>query len=469
MTAGPKRGRPGTPGGPGGPGLLALRRSLAALVCALSLALAGTLLLAPPAGAAARPPAPDSSPWYGTWGTAPAPAAPDGISQEGLEDRTVRMVVHTSVGGDELRLRLSNAYGTGPLDIGRATVARSRPGSPGAVEPGSVRRVTFGGAAGTTVAAGAGTLTDPVGFDVPADADLVVSLYLPRATGPATWHWLAQQTSYVSEPGDHAAEEGAAAFTRTETSWFFLTGVDVRGPGLRGTVVALGDSQTDGVGSTPDGSARWTDALARRLAADPATRGTGVLNKGIGGNRVLRDGTETDRPQRGTSAVGRLERDVLRQSGVRTAVLYEGINDLQLEPRASAQEVLDGLRGMARRLHERGIRVVVATLTPFEGSPLWSPEAERGRAEVNAALRASTEFDAVVDFDAAVRDPADPSRVRPEYDAGDHIHLNDAGYRALAAAVPTDALTGEPAGQPTGEPAGQPTGELVPGPERRLS
>ncbi|WP_267244059.1 SGNH/GDSL hydrolase family protein [Streptomyces sp. PR69] len=427
---------------------------------ALGLAAAGGLLLAQPAlaqpaRAVAEPApatgtAPAPAPWYGTWGAAPAPAAPDGISQEGLDNRTVRMIVHTSVGGDELRLRLSNAYGVQPLRIGRAAVALSRPGSPGAAEPGSVRQVAFGGMAGTTLAAGAETVTDPVEFDVPADADLVVSLYLPRPTGPATWHWLAQQRSYVSEPGDHAAAEGAAAFTRTETSWFFLTGVDVRGQGLRGTVVALGDSQTDGVGSTLDANARWTDALARRLAADPATRGTGVLNKGIGGNRVLRDGTETDRPQRGDSALSRLERDVLSQSGVRTAVLYEGVNDLQIEPRATAGEVLRGLRAMAGRLRERGIRVVVATLTPFEGSPLWSADAERERAELNDALRASADFDAVVDFDAAVRDPAAPSRVRPEYDGGDHIHLNDAGYRALAAAVPLTAAV--PSDAPAGEP-----------------
>ncbi|MEU1403024.1 SGNH/GDSL hydrolase family protein [Streptomyces sp. NPDC005728] len=381
--------------------------------------------------------------WSGTWGTAPAPAAPDGTSRTGFDDRTVRMIVHTSVGGGELRLRLSNAHGTRDLVLGRVTVGRAESSHAATAVPGSLHTVTFGGAFGTTVPAGADAVSDPLPYDVPAGADLMVSVHLPRPTGPATWHWLAQQTSYVSEPGDHTGDAGAAAFTGAESSWFFLTGVDVRGAATRGTVVALGDSQTDGSGSTLNDNGRWTDAFARRLAADPATRGLGVLNKGIGGNRVLRDGAETERPQRGTSALGRLDRDVLHQSGVRATVLYEGINDLQLAPYARAEEVLAGLRTLADRLHARGIPVIVGTLTPFEDSPLWTAEAERQRVALNAALRTSPDFDAVADFDAVVRDPADPQRVRAAYDSGDHIHLNDAGYRAVADAVPTDLLTAD--------------------------
>ncbi|MEU6877819.1 SGNH/GDSL hydrolase family protein [Streptomyces sp. NPDC046712] len=435
---------------------------LSAAVCA-----AGLLAASPASSAASPSSAPASAPrasdaagWAGSWGTAPAPAAPDGISRDGLDDRTVRMVVHTSIGGGELRLRLSNAHGTGPLTLGRTTVALPRPDAPAAVLPGSVRPVTFdGGAARTTLPAGSEALSDPVAFDVPAGADLLVSIHLPEPTGPTTWHWLAQQRSHVSEPGDHTADQDGTAFTRTETSWFFLTGVDVRGADARGTrargtVVAIGDSQTDGVGSTPDGNGRWTDALARRLAADPATRGLGVLNKGIGGNRVLRDGTETDRPQRGTSALGRLDRDAIAQAGVRTVVLYEGINDLQLAPHAGADDVLRGLRTMAQRLRERDIRVLVGTLTPFKDSPFWTPDAERARTELNTALRTAPEFDAVVDFDAAVRDPADPRRVRAAYDSGDHIHLNDAGYRALAEAVPTAGMPAATARAGVPAPAG---------------
>ncbi|MFJ2902455.1 SGNH/GDSL hydrolase family protein [Streptomyces sp. NPDC087212] len=399
--------------------------------------LSGVLLGAAPATAAG----PNEAAWAGTWGTAPVPAAPDGVSRAGFADRTVRMVAHTSIGGDEVRLRLSHAHGTAPLVLGRVTVGLAEaPGSAAAV-PGSLRQVTFGGAPGTTVAAGAQTVSDPLPYPVPAGADLLVSVYLPAPTGPVTWHWLAQQTNHVSEPGDHTGDAGTGAFTGAETSWFFLTGVDVRGAGTRGTVVALGDSQTDGGGSTPDGNGRWTDAFARRLAATPATRGIGVLNKGLGGNRVLRDGAETDRPQRGTSALGRLDRDVLDQSGVCAVVLYEGINDLQLAPYAGAEEVLAGLRTLAARLHERGTPVVVGTLTPFKDSPLWTAEAETERMAVNAALRTAPEFDAVADFDAAVRDPADPQRVRAAYDSGDHIHLTDAGYRAVADAVPTAPLT----------------------------
>ncbi|PSJ26433.1 SGNH hydrolase [Streptosporangium nondiastaticum] len=424
------------------------RRTHRRAAAAGSAALLSCMLLGTPAAHAA-PPAPDSKGgWTGTWGTAPAPAAPDGISKEGLDDRTVRMVVHTSAAGGELRLRFSNAHGSAPLALGRTTVALPGPGPNPAPAAGTLRPVTFGGAGTATVPVGAEIVSDPVPFDVPADRDLLVSVHLPKPTGPATWHWLAQQTNYVSEPGDHAADAGNGAFTRAETSWFFLTGVDVRGKGARGTVVALGDSQTDGVKSTLDGNARWTDALARRLTADPAGRGLGVLNEGLGGNRILRDGSETDRPQRGTAAAKRLQRDVIDRPGVRTAVLYEGINDLQLEPKASAAQVLDGLRGMARRLHEQHIRVVVGTLTPFKDSPFYTPEAEKARSEVNAALRspaARADFDAVVDFDAAVRDEADPQRVRAAFDGGDHIHLNDAGYRTLAEAVPLAELTGSPA------------------------
>ncbi|MEV6674082.1 SGNH/GDSL hydrolase family protein [Streptomyces sp. NPDC051162] len=412
-----------------------------AAATATAVLLAQAALTGTPARAAGSP-----EEWTGTWGTAPAPAAPTGISREGVDNRTVRMVVHTSAAGGELRLRFSNAHGTAPLALGRSTVALAGSGSSPTAAPGTLRPVTFdGGATGTTVPVGAEVLSDPVPFEVPADRDLLVSVHLPRPTGPMTWHWLAQQSNYVSEPGDHAAESAGGAYTRTETSWFFLTGVDVRGPGTRGTVVALGDSQTDGVKSTQDADARWTDALARRITADPATRGMGVLNEGIGGNRILRDGSETDRPQRGTSALGRLERDVTDRPGVRTAVLYEGINDLQLEPRATSAQVLDGLRTMAERLRARHIRVVVGTLTPFKDSPFYTPEAERARVEVNTALRspaALAAFDAVVDFDAAVRDPADPQRVRAALDGGDHIHLNDTGYRTLADAVPLTALTG---------------------------
>ncbi|QNP68663.1 SGNH/GDSL hydrolase family protein [Streptomyces roseirectus] len=398
---------------------------------------AGALLSVALLGAAPSAVAqPRAGEWAGTWGTAPAPAAPDGISREGFTNRTVRMVAHTSIGGDEVRLRLSNAYGTGPLALGRVTVGLAvSPGSAVAV-PGSLRAVTFGGAPATTLAAGAQTVSDPLPYPVPAGADLLVSVHLPGPTGPATWHWLAQQTAHVSEPGDHTGEQAATAFTRQETSWFFLTGVDVRGTGARGTVVALGDSQTDGSGSTLNGNGRWTDAFARKVAPS----GVGVLNKGIGGNRVLRDGSETERPQRGTSALGRLDRDVLDQSGVCAAVLYEGINDLQLAPYASAGEVLDGLRTLAGRVRARGIPVVVGTLTPFKDSPFWTEKAEAQRVALNAALRTSDAFDHVADFDAAVRDPADPERVRAGFDSGDHIHLNDAGYRAVADAVPTAAL-----------------------------
>jgi lysophospholipase L1-like esterase len=376
----------------------------------------------------------DAAPqWIGTWTTAPEPAAPSGTSHDGFTDQTVRMLVHTSVSGDRLRVRLSNQYGTAPLVVGHATVALPvAPFRPDVV-PGSLRGLTFSSAFGATVPVGQELVSDSIVLPVPGE--LVLSLYLPTATGPTTWHWLSQQTAYVSGAGDHTADGTGVAFTSTETSWFFLTGLDVQTTRGAGTVIAFGDSLVEDNGSSVDSESRWPDVLAGRAASRIE-----VINEGIGGNRFLRDGWETDRPQCGARGLTRFDQNTFGRSSVRTVVILEGINDIQLDPPATVDQVVGALLKLARRSHAVGVRIVVSTLIPFAGSPFYDQTKDAVRQQVNQILRDSHGFDAVVDLDAVSQDPR---RIRPEWDSGDHIHFNDAGYRALGEAIPLVALSGQ--------------------------
>lgn len=361
--------------------------------------------------------------WTGTWEAAPSGTA------AALPGAAVRNVVHTSVGGYLVRVRFSNRLGTAPLTLGAVTVALRRGGGPDAV-PGSMRIATFGGARGVRVPIGRDVLTDPVPLTVPAAADLLVTVHTPGDCGPATYHRTALRTSYVAPDGaGRAADEDGAAYTATTSHWYYVTGVDVRGPAA-GTVVAFGDSLTDGTGSTPDADHRWPDRLADRLRS----RRLGVLNAGISGNRLLRDGV-------GPSALTRLDADALSRSGVRVLIVLEGINDIKGTPVASdVRAYRTAYRILVSRAHAHGIRVVGATLTPYGGHGAFTRAREAVRQRVNAFIRTGGAFDAVADFDAAVRDPARPERIRPAYDPGDHLHFNDAGMRVLADAVDVGAL-----------------------------
>jgi len=355
-----------------------------------------------------------------TWGAAAQPVGP------AAPDQTYRLVVHTSAGGSDLRIRLTNAYGESPLAVGHAFVGTRRGG---AVVSGN-RPLSFGGSASVTIPAGGTLWSDPLPGTVPAQSDLLVSLYITGGPATATGHGMAMQTSYLAT-GDHSADRGAAAFTRRTGSWFYLDSISVRA--RTGTVAVLGDSITDGWQSTMDKNNRWPDYLARRLAAAPGLGLTGVVNEGISGNRVLADGA-------GDSALKRLDRDVLSQPGLRTVILFEGVNDLKGDNGATAAGLVAGYRQIIARAHAAGVCVVGATVLPFQGWGEWTPAAEQVRQQVNAFVRTGGEFDATVDLDAALRSPYDPTRLFPPFDGGDHIHPNDKGMMAIADAVDLRAL-----------------------------
>ncbi|MEW2435517.1 SGNH/GDSL hydrolase family protein [Streptomyces caniferus] len=359
-------------------------------------------------------------------------------------DRTLRLVVHSGAGGPRARIRIANTFAAAPVDIGAASIAVRGAGAAADRAP---VPLTFGkGHRGVRIPAGAQAFSDPVDFTVPAGTDLVVSIHLPGTVTAAPVHQEAAQLSYLSAAGsgDRTADTTGAAYPETMTFWPFLTGVDVAGG--PGSIVALGDSITDGVKSTSGTNRRWPDVLARRFQAQHALPRYGVLNQGISANRIVNDrypgdGVSTDTG--GVSAQHRLERDVLAQPSARTVVVFEGINDVRWG--TSADEVIAGLRALARRSHERGLRVVVATVAPCEGYPDCSPAVEARRQAVNAFVRdqAGTVFDATLDFDAVLRDPQRPARLLPAYDSGDHLHPGDAGLEALGDAVDLRALVPE--------------------------
>nr|WP_237537660.1 SGNH/GDSL hydrolase family protein [Streptomyces sp. SID2999] len=338
-------------------------------------------------------------------------------------DRAYRLIVKVSAGGTDLRVRLSNAYGDQPLTVDSAHAGLQAEGA--SLKPGSNRALTFGGKHTVSVPAGGAVWSDPLPGRVPAGARLAVSLRTPDARGPATGHEMALTTSYLGRDADPGGD-GDTGWALTTGSWWYLDAVSVRPAHPRtGAVVALGDSITDGWGSTPGRDRRWPDDLARRLRVD----GTGVANEGMSGNRVLSDNNG------GLSAGRRLERDVLSQPGVRTLILYEGVNDLKAHQGASAAEIVAGYREITKRAHAAGLCVVGATVAPFKGWLQWDPKAEAVRREVNHQVRTGGDFDAVADIDRALRDPRDPARLRPDLDSGDHLHPGDDGMRAIAGAV----------------------------------
>lgn len=383
---------------------------------------------------------PDTAGWTGSWAAPTSTYATVGP----WTDRTLRLVVHTSAGGRRVRVRFDNTFASAPVRIGSATVAVQ---AAGATASGTPVPLTFQGARGAELPAGAQAFSDPLDFAVPADTNLLVSFHLPGTVTAAPLHRLAQQRSYVSERGDHTADGSPTPYTSTLTTWPLLTGVDVgEGPGA---VVVLGDSISDGQQSTLDANRRWPDVLADRLRAQSAVPRYGVLNQGIAANRILTDrypgdGVSTD--SGGVSALHRLDRDVLAQTSARTAIVFQGVNDLRTG--ASAEDVIAGLRELSERVRERGVRVLVATIAPCGGEARCTSAVDRQREAVNTWIReeavsdtgSGSGFHGVVDFDAALRDPAQPARLLPAYDSGDRLHPGDAGLAALAGAVELGAL-----------------------------
>jgi lysophospholipase L1-like esterase len=372
--------------------------------------------------------------WVGTWSCAQVRAAASGQSQAGFRDQTVRNIVRASVGGSAVRIRLSNVFGAAPLTVDGAHVATRRAGA--ATVPGSARAVTFGGERVVTIPPGGRVRSDPVSLAVDDGADLAVSLYFARATGPATWHPAALTTSYRSDRGDFGAEAGAAAFGHTCTSWYFLDGVEVLNPAVRGAVVAFGPSTTDGLASTRDANERYPDELARRLLRLPGGRRLSVLNAGIAGNRLLADGGTC-----GQSALDRFVRDAVEQSGVRAVILWEGTNDVATRPDTPLSVVAGAYQRLIGVAHGHGLPVIGATLQPHEGAGFYSHAGNRLREAVNDWIRWSGAFDGVADFDEALRDQRRHRRLLAAYDSGDHLHPNDAGYDAVADSVDVAMLS----------------------------
>ena len=367
-----------------------------------------------------------ASNWVGTWTATPAPA--DGVS---LSAPTIRMFPRISIGGDTIRVRLSNAAGTGDLVIAATRVARRGAGA--GIQPGTDHAVTFNGSAAVKIPAGALAVSDPVSLPVKPLEDLAVSLHVPGdiPAGFGVTGRYARQFNYLSPPGDFTRMEVMHA-GRVIDDWFFLSGIDVLAPTGTGGIVALGDSITDGNISTHDAFCRWPDQLARRLIARGG-KTFGVMNQGLGGNRICHD-------IRGDSGVRRFDRDVLSQPGVTHAIVVLGVNDIRnrrglKEEVVTAGDMIHGLNQMALRARARGIRIFGGTLTPFEHETFmvgaWTPEGEAKRLAVNAWIRTSGAFHAVIDFDAGLRDPGHPARMLPLYDNGDHLHPGDVGYNRM--------------------------------------
>jgi lysophospholipase L1-like esterase len=394
--------------------------------------------------------------WVATWATAqtlvrqaPAPppatppdaltspaTTPQAVAARGLNNQTVRMIVRTSIGGHRLRVRLSNAFGSAPIVLGTAHLAIRAKES--GIVPDSDRSLSFNGKPGCTIAPGVVLLSDPVELNVPPVTELAVSLFFPGETGPPTTHATALHNTYISREGDLTAKSEIPEPVTTQ-SYYWLAGVDVAAAADAALLVTFGDSITDGARSTAETNHSWPALLAARLAANKATASIGVANVGIGGNRVLRDGS-------GASALARFDRDVLSQPGVKWVTLMEGINDIGRgstvpAEAVTADELIGGYKQFIAQAHAHGILVIGCTLTPYEGAGYYREEGELIREALNSWIRGSGAFDAVVDFEAATRDAANPKRFRAEFDPGDHLHPNDAGYQAMADAFDLKILT----------------------------
>ena len=368
----------------------------------------------------------DDLQWVGTWTTAQVAQVPSATNH--IADQTLRQIVHVSVGGSGVRVRLANTYATAPLDIAAAHVGLRAGGA--AIVPGSGRFLTFGGRPSIRMVPGATVVSDAVDLEIPPLSDVAIDLYLPGDTlvsgSPHTFHSGARQTNYFTTGNVVGAPDLPAASTRT--SWYFLKSVEVLASKQTEAIVTLGDSITDGTASTNDTNNRWPDHLARRIMAVHGNHKMGVLNVGIAGNRVLTDALPPSTA--GVNAQSRFDRDVLAQTGVTHVIVLEGINDSS-NTIFQADQIIAGHHQFIERAHAAGLKISGATLTPA-GS---TGTREANRQAVNAWIRTSGEYDAVIDFDAVTRDPANPTFFLPAYDSGDHLHPNNTGYAAMGAAV----------------------------------
>jgi lysophospholipase L1-like esterase len=398
--------------------------------------------------------------WVSAWSTAiHAPLTFPGLPPSPVfENQTIRMVVRPTVGGERVRIRLSNAFGTDAVRIGSAHIAIAAEAAN--IVPDSDHALTFNGKASVIIPRDAPVLSDPVDFKFTPFTQIAISIFLPASTPANSVHFWAQHATYVSGPGDFTSNVAIPNAT-TKTSWYWLADVEVSASLQTSATVAFGDSITDGVGAKQGDYDDWPDLLANRLAAQKDLIPMAVVNEGIGGNRILHDGA-------GVSALARFDRDVLAQPGLENLIVLEGINDIgwpHMKPRVpqggeppkespfarelvSADDIIGGLRQIIERAHQHGIRVFGATLTPYEGADYFSPDGEETRQAVNKWIRSSGAFDGVFDFDAAVRDPKQPSRFRDGYHSGDFLHPSATGYKAMVEAMDISALRTKSAAAP---------------------
>ena len=406
-------------------------------------------------GVTAQAPSSDQH-WVSIWGaSAYTPIQfPWMPPESAIANKTIRMIVRPTAGGQQLRVRFSNAFGATPLKINAASVAVAEEGAK--IKAGTGHALTFGGRLSISIPPGAPAVSDPVNLSISPFTVLAISIYLPSNTPISTWHELAKHESYLVGPGDQTAKTELPDAQKNK-AWFFLSGIDAWTPIATTATVAFGDSITDGDGDRTNSSANWPDQLAARLAADHSGAQIAVINEGISGNRVLHDGA-------GVSALARFDRDVLSHPGVTNLIVLEGINDIGFprvrftemknipvhmksspfaSEKVSAEEIIAGLQQIIARAREHNIRVFGATLTPFERTNSYDDEGEAIRQDVNRWIRTTDAYDRIFDFDALLRDPEHPSRLRKEFDSGDHIHPNAAGYKAMADSIPLSALRGK--------------------------
>jgi lysophospholipase L1-like esterase len=372
--------------------------------------------------------------WSTTWGASETVPAPDSMV---FTNQTLRLIVRTTTGGNEVRIRLTNVFGSRPLSIGGASVALQDLGA--TLRAGSNRALTFGGLPSIVIPIGAYVLSDSVPLSFHSQRDLAVSLFIAGDSGPVTMHPLGLQTSFVSTAGDFVAQEDGGAFQTAIQNWPFLTAVEVRSTDKSRSIVAFGDSITDGYRSTADANHRWPDYLANRLTA--AHRNIAIVNEGIAGNRIWHDAIP-GRLVFGPNGLSRFDREAIAVTGASHIVVLLGINDIgqaspttHPEEQVSAEEIIVGLKQFALRAHSHGIKIIGGTLTPYAGAAYFSAQGEEKRERVNTWIRTAKDFDGVIDFDAAIRDPAMPTQMKAAYDSGDHLHPSDEGYKVMAGAI----------------------------------
>jgi lysophospholipase L1-like esterase len=409
-------------------------RPLASRICPAALVLLGALALN---AQSTLPTAP--SVWIGTWAASQQlPEPQNSLPPADLNDATLRQIVHLSIGGPRLRVHLSNAFGFLPLHLTLVHIARPISPATAAIDPATDKPVTFSGAPGVVIPPGAEYISDPIDYPVDPLSDLAVSIHIDLAPAEQTGHPGSRATSYLVHGDAVSAADLPSA--RKFDHWYQLAAIDVAAPG-GAAVVALGDSITDGHGATTNGNDRWTDVLARQLQTTPATKSIGVLNQGIGGNHLLTDGL-------GPNALARFDRDVLAQTGVQWLIVFEGVNDLggftrltdppQADHQAFVRRILASYEQIIARAHAQHILVYGATILPYTGSDYYHPPVsnETDREAINTWIRTPGHFDAVIDFDKAIADPAKPDRLAPAYDSGDHLHPSAAGYKVMGEMIP---------------------------------